>query len=376
MYQVHGEAGDEPTEPPRSTDYPFPALEHEPPVAALADAMTAQGLHPFRMPAGVDIRPGGACIRTRTCDGFPCQRGARNDAETRGIRPALQSPTVRLLTRTVVERLNTSADGRRVTEAVALRDGSPVLIKAGQFVVAGGAVNSAVLLLKSVSDRHPHGLANSSGLVGRNYMVHNSTFFLAVDPRRRNTVSFQKTLGLNDWYLAGAGQPISAGQPPDARQDPGADGQGGTARPWVPMPVLTYMTNHSIDIYLTTEDLPDPDNRVVIGSDGRITMHWKPNNLVPHRELVHRVTHMMRRAGYPLIFTERMGIDTNSHQCGTAVMGTDPRRSVLDPTCRAHDVENLWVVDSACFPSSAALNPALTIAANALRVAAVSDLTR
>jgi choline dehydrogenase-like flavoprotein len=270
MYQVHGEPGDDPTEPPRTTDYPFPALEHEPPVAALADAMTAQGLHPFRMPAGVDIRAGGACIRTRTCDGFPCPRGAKNDAETRGIRPALQSPTVRLLTRTVVDRLNTSADGRRVTEAVARRDGSPVLIKAGRFVVDGGAVNSAVLLLKSVSDRHPRGLANSSGLVGRNYMVHNSTFFLGVDPRRRNTVSFQKTLGLNDWYLAGPDNPCPLGnlQMLGKIQGPMVK----AARRWVPMPLLTYMTNHSIDIYLTTEDLPDPDNRVVVGSDGRITV--------------------------------------------------------------------------------------------------------
>jgi choline dehydrogenase-like flavoprotein len=374
MYQVHGQAGDDPTEPPRSSDYPFPALEQEPPVAALADAMAAQGLRPFRMPAGVDVRPGGACIRTRTCDGFPCQRGAKNDAEIRGIRPALQSPTVRLLPRTIVERLNTSPDGRRVTEVMALRDGSPVLIRASRFVVASGAVNSAVLLLKSVSDLHPDGLANSSGLVGRNYMVHNSTFFLGVDPRRRNTVSFQKTLGLNDWYTAGPDNPYPLGnlQMLGKIQGPMVK----AARPWAPMPPLTYMTNHSIDIYLTTEDLPNPDNRVVVGNNGRIIVHWKPNNLRPHRELVRRVTRVVRRAGYPLILTERMSIETNSHQCGTAVMGADPSRSVLDPTCRAHDVDNLWVVDSACFPSSAALNPALTIAANALRVAAVSDLAR
>ena len=374
MYQVHGEVGGDLTDPPRSTDFPFPALDHEPAVAALADAMAAQGLHPFRMPVGVDIRPGGACIRTRTCDGFPCPRGAKNDAEIRGIRPALQSPTVRLLTRTFVERLNTSADGRRVTEAVARRDGTPLLIRAGRFVVAGGAVNSAVLLLKSVSDRHPHGLANSSGMVGRNYMVHNSTFFLGVDPRRRNTTNFQKTLGLNEWYLAGPDTPYPLGnlQMLGKIQAPMVK----AARPWVPVPVLTYMTNHSIDIYLTTEDLPDPDNRVVVGNDGRITVHWKPRNLVPHRQLVRRVSRLVRRAGYPLILTQRMGIETNSHQCGTAVMGTDPRYSVLDPSCRTHDVDNLWVVDSACFPSSAALNPALTIAANALRVASVSDLTR
>jgi choline dehydrogenase-like flavoprotein len=374
MYQVHGEAGDDPTEPPRSADYPFPALEHEPAVAALADSMAEQGLHPFRMAAGVDYGPNGACIRTRTCDGFPCQLGAKNDAETRGIRPALRSPTVRLLTRTLVERLSTSPDGQRVTEAVAVRDGAPVRITAGRFVVAGGAVNSAILLLKSASDRHPAGLANSSGLVGRNYMVHNSTFFVAIDPRRRNTTMFQKTLGLNDWYLAGPDNPYPLGnlQMLGKLQGPMIKG----ARPRVPMPVLNYMTGHSMDIYLTTEDLPDPENRVILGSDGRITVHWKPNNLQSHRELVRRISRVVRRAGYPLIFTERMSIETNSHQCGTAVMGADPKRSVLDPHCRAHDVSNLWVVDSSCFPSSAALNPALTIAANALRVAAVSELAR
>ncbi len=374
MYQVHGEAGGDPTEPPRSADFPFPALEHEPAVAALADAMTAQGLHPFRMPNAVDFGPNGTCVRTRTCDGFPCPLGAKNDAETRGIRPALRSPTVRLLTRTVVERLNTSADGRRVTEAVAVRDGSPVRIRANRFVVAAGAVNSAVLLLKSASGQHPRGLANSSGLVGRNYMVHNSTFFVAVDPRRRNTTVFQKTLGLNDWYLAGPDNPYPLGnlQMLGKLQGPMVKG----ARSWVPMPVLDYMTDHSIDIYLTTEDLPHPGNRVVVGTDGRITVHWQANNLEPHRELVRRVARVVRSAGYPLIFTQRMGIETNSHQCGTAVMGSDPHRSVLDPNCRAHEVGNLWVVDSSCFPSSAALNPALTIAANALRVAAVSDLTQ
>jgi choline dehydrogenase-like flavoprotein len=373
-YQVHGEAGDDPTEPPRSAGFPFPALKHEPAVAALAKAMQAQGLHPFRMPAGVDYGPDGNCILTRTCDGFPCERGAKNDAETRGIRPALQSNTVRLLTRTVVDQLITSVDGRRVTEAVARRDGAPLRIKAGRFVVSCGAANSAALLLKSADASHPDGLANSSGLVGRNYMVHNSTFFIGVDPRRKNTTSFQKTLGLNDWYLAGPDNPYPLGnlQMLGKLQGPMVK----AARPWVPMPLLNWMTNRSIDVYLTTEDLPDPDNRVTVGRNGQITVRWKPNNLAPHRELVRRITRVMRKAGYPLIFTERMSIETNSHQCGTAVMGTEPADSVLDPTCRAHDVANLWVVDSSCFPSSAALNPALTIAANALRVAAVSDLAR
>jgi len=372
MYGVHGNLGEDLTDPPRSTDFPFPAVEHEPSVAALAESMAAQGLHPAHMPMAVDIRPGGACVRTRTCDGFPCPRDAKSDAEVRGVRPALESPTVRLLTRTVVHRLHTSADGRRVAAASAERDGRPLQIHARKFVVAGGAVNSAALLLKSSSDRHPRGLANSRDLVGRNYMVHNSTFFVAVDPRRRNTVEFQKTLGLSDWYLAGPDTPFPLGnlQMLGKIQGPMVK----PAKRWIPMPLLDLLTSHSIDIYLTTEDLPDPNNRIVVGGDGRITVHWTPNNLVPHEELVRRVSRVVRRAGYPLVFSERMGIDTNSHQCGTVVMGMDPAASVLDPLCRTHDVENLWVVDSACFPSSAALNPALTIAANALRVAAESDL--
>jgi choline dehydrogenase-like flavoprotein len=372
MYGVHGTTGEDPTDPPRSSDFPFPALEHEPSVAALAESMAAQGLHPVHMPMAVDIRPGGACRRTRTCDGFPCPHDAKGDAEVRAIRPALQSPTVRLLTRTVVQRLHTSTDGRRVVAAAAERDGRPLEIRARTFVVAGGAVNSAALLLRSSSDRHPRGLANSSDLVGRNYMVHNSTFFIAVDPRRRNTVEFQKTLGLSDWYLAGPDNsyPLGNLQMLGKIQGPMVK----AAKAWAPTPLLDLVTSRSIDLYLTTEDLPDPDNRIVVGSDGRITVHWTPNNLVPHQELVRRVRRVVRRAGYPVVFAERMGIETNSHQCGTAVMGVDPALSVLDPLCRTHDVQNLWVVDSACFPSSAALNPALTIAANALRVAAESDL--
>jgi choline dehydrogenase-like flavoprotein len=373
LYRVHGQATDDPTEPWRSSAYPYPPLPHEPSVAELADAMRAQDLRPFTMPMGVDVREGGTCIRCRTCDGFPCRVDAKSDADLCAIRPALRSPGVRLLTRTVVERLRTAANGRRVTEALAERDGGSVRIRAGRFVLACGAVNSAALLLKSASDRHPCGLANSSDLVGRNYMVHNSTFLVAVDPRRRNTVNFQKTLGLNDWYLADASTPYPLGnlQMLGKLQAPMVK----AARRWVPMPLLDYMTSRSIDIYLTTEDLPSRGNRVVVGSDGRITVHWRPNNLTPHRELVRRVTRTVRRAGYPLVFTQRMGIETNSHQCGTIAMGTDPARSALDPTCRTHDVDNLWVVDSACFPSSAAINPALTIAANALRVAAKGEVT-
>jgi choline dehydrogenase-like flavoprotein len=370
LFLVHGSPGGDPTEPWRSGDYPHPALPHEPAVERLAAGFDAQDLNPFPMPMGVDRREGGPCLRCATCDGFPCKVDAKSDAETRAVRPAVAAG-VRLMTRTRVRRLETTPDGGRVTAAVAEAGGRTVRIRAGRFVLAAGAANTAALLL--ASGEGGDGLANSSGAVGRRYMVHNSTFLVAVDPRRRNDVSFQKTLGVNDWYLPGphTARPLGNLQMLGKLRAPMVK----PARRWVPVPVLRYMTGHSVDVYLTTEDLPDPDNRVVLRGDGRIGVRWRPNNLAPHRELVRRVSAAMRTAGYPLVFTERMNIAVNSHQCGTAVMSADPSAGVVDPGCRAHDLDNLWIVDASVFPSSAALNPALTIAANALRVAALGALT-
>jgi choline dehydrogenase-like flavoprotein len=276
------------------------------------------------------------------------------------------------MTRALVTRLETDAGGKRVTEAVITRDGRNLRVRAPRFILACGAANSSVLLLRSASAAHPDGLANTSGLVGTNYMVHDSTFFTAVDPRRKNNVFFQKTLGINDWYLGtDTDWPLGNVQMLGKLQ--------GTmfkaARPKIPLPLLDYVAAHSVDLYLTTEDVPKPENRVTVRRDGIISVGWTSNNLSSHGELVRRVTQVMRRAGYPAIFTERMAIDTNSHMCGTAVMGENPRGSVINPLGRTHDVENLWVLDSSGFPSSAALNPALTIAANVLRVIAAGQLT-
>ncbi|MDA0168406.1 GMC family oxidoreductase [Solirubrobacter taibaiensis] len=363
LFGVHGTPGGDPTEPWRSADYPYPALEHEPPIAAFAASLAAQGLQPFLMPMGVDRREGGACIQCRTCDGYPCKVDAKSDAEVRALRPAL-AEGVGLITGAYAVRL--ISERGRVREVELVRDGEPTTLRAERFVVSCGAVNSAALLMRS-------GLANSSDLLGRNYMVHNSTFFMAVDPRKRNTVSFQKTLGLNDWYLAGEDTDVPLGnvQMLGKLQGPMLK----AARRWLPMPAAKYLGAHSVDLYLTTEDLPERSNHIVADSNGGIRVHWRPNNLEPHRELKRRLTRAVRKAGFPLVFTDRMDISTNSHQCGTAVMGEDPAASVLDVGCRTHDVENLWVVDSACFPSSTALNPALTIAANALRVADRGEIT-
>lgn len=367
IYGVHGNGDGDPTAPWRSADAPYPELEHEPDLAALADSLSEQGLHPFHMPMGVDLRPDGRCIRCQTCDGYPCRLGAKNDAETRAITPALESPSVKLITRTLVKRISTTPDGRTVTELEAVRDGRELRIRAERFILAAGAANSTALLLRSGSARHPDGLANSSRLVGTNYMVHASTFFMAVDPRRTNQVQFQKTLGINDWYLGSDREcPLGNVQMLGKLKAPMLK----AARPWAPELALKYVAKHSVDLYLTTEDVPKPENRVRLDRHGQIWVDWTSNNLSSHAELLKRVSRTMKRAGYPLILTERMGIETNSHMCGTAVMGEDPGGSVIDRDCRAHDLTNLWLLDSSGFPSSAGLNPALTIAANALRVIA------
>lgn len=367
LFGVHGTPEGDPTEPPHSTPYPYPPLEHEPEIARFAESLRRQGLRPFHAASGMHLTTEEERRRATACDGSPDEHGYKSDAENRALRPAMESGRVRLRTHTHITELVTSPDGRRVVAARGRGpDGEEVEIRAGRFVVAAGAVNSAALLLRSASDKHPNGLANGSGLVGRNYMVHNSTFFVGVDPRRPNRTLWQKTLGVNDWYEAGPGTPYPLGnlQMLGKLQTPMIK----AARAWVPAPILDFMTRRSLDIYLTTEDLPRRDNRVRV-VDGRIVVDWTPNNLGPHRELVRRVTRAVRRAGYPLVFTQRMGIETNSHQCGTAVAGDDPATSVLDRDCRAHEVENLWLADSSFFPSSAALNPALTIGANALRIA-------
>lgn len=366
LFQVHGDTDEDPTEPYHSEPYPHPPLAHEPTIERFAAALRRQGLRPFHTPNGMNLDSQEQRRAATTGDGSPSESDVKSEAENRVLRPALESTDVRLLIDAKVTKLLTAADGHTVVAAEAELRGRTIRIEAAQFVVAAGAVNSAALLLRSATDRHPDGLGNSSGLLGRNYMVHNSTFFVGLDPRRRNDTAWQKTLGVNDWYEAGDTNEYPLGNLQMLGKLQGAMIKN--ARPLVPMWALDAATARSLDIYLTTEDLPRLDNRVRVDGD-RILVYWRPNNIEPHRELVRRVTRAVRRAGYPFVITQRMGIETNSHMCGTAVAGHDPARSVLDARCRSHDVDNLWLVDGSFFPSSAALNPALTIAANALRVA-------
>ena len=373
IYRVHGDTGDDLTEPWRSTPFPYPALPHEPYVADLAQRLRARGVHPSTTAMGVDRREGGSCIRCATCDGFPCPLHAKSDAETCAIDPALATGRARLHTGLRVTRIVTSPAGDRVDHLLAEhRAHGPVRITAGKFVLAAGAVNSAALLLASAGERHPRGLANSSDQVGRNFMMHNNAHIVAVDLGRRNDVTFQKTLAVNDWYHDGGdGFPLGTLQLIGKVQ--GVMMRAAAPRP-VPAALLNGLARHSVEFLVMTEDLPASGNRVTIDGHGQITTVRQARNAGTHRRFLTRAKRLLRDCGYEAIVTQHFDISMNSHQCGTVVAGADPATSVLDPWCRSHDVANLWVLDGGFFPSSAAMNPALTIAAQALRSVAESGL--
>lgn len=376
IWGVRGNGDEDPMEPPRSSPYPFPGLKHEPDVAHLAGRLAAQGLHPYTLPMGVDFGGGGDCVRCMYCDGFSCPLHAKCDADVRCVRPALRSENVSIQTNAYVERLLTDSSGRRVIAAEARVKGETQRFTADAFVVSGGGVNTAALFLRSADASHPRGLANSSDQVGRNYIQHRDTALSGVDPRRPNRGGFQKTLGLNDFYLSSDGKHPRLG----SLQTTGKvlpEHITGQMR-WVPRPLANAIAHHSIDWWLMTEDTPLPENRVVLAPGGGIRLEWRPTSKRRHRKLVASTAKMMLRAGYPFVVWSHFGLSTNAHQASTMRMGNDPKTSVLDPMCKPHDLDNVHVVDSSFLPSLGAGpgGPTLTVAAMALRIADRSEILR
>lgn len=366
LFGVRGAAGQDPTDPARSRPYPHGPIPDEPVIARLRDKLKAQGLHPFSMPASVDHGDGGKCVRCGTCDAFPCRIDAKGDAETCLLRPAIRKGGVTLMTGARVTRLLTDDTGRRICAAeVRTKDGI-VTVTGDTFVSSAGAINSAALLLASANDKFPRGLANSSGAVGRYFMNHNCTAVLAIDPWHVNDTRFPKTLSVNDFYFGGDKDrwPLGNLQMLGKIREPMLRG----ALPRVPRHVLEYVSRHSVDLYAMSEDLPNPDSRVEVTPSGEIKLNWHRTNLKSHERFVQLTKRILRRAGYPIVVSRRFGDDTPSHQCGTVRFGDDPSTAPLDPLCKAFDHDNLYVVDAGFFPSSAAVNPALTVAAQALRV--------
>jgi choline dehydrogenase-like flavoprotein len=371
MYRVHGQRGVDPTEPPSSAPYPHPAVRHEPAIQELVDALTALGHQPFPMPLGINLneddREGSQCVRCNTCDGFPCLVDGKSDAHVLGVRKALAHSNVRLLTGALVQRIRTDASGRRAQGVVVERRGQQEEYSADAIVVACGAINSAALLLRSANATHPQGLANGSGVVGRHYMCHHNTGMLCISPKL-NATEFQKTMGLNDFYFGAADSELPLGHVSMLGKLDGTALKAG-APGFVPLGVLNCMARHSFDFWLTSEDLPSPDNRVTLEQDGRIRLSYTPNNLGAHERLVAKLKGLVKNLlPLGLKLDKRIPLAATAHQCGTVRMGDDPALSAVNRECRAHELENLYVADASVFPAAAAVNPALTIMANALRV--------
>ncbi len=447
LFHVHGDLGTapsmpggfgssfDPTEPFHSKRYPFPALANEPRMQSIENDVRKLGIPTFPIPLGLkrdEANPlASKCVRCDTCDGYPCLVHAKSDADINCIREILGMPNVTLMTNSRVTRLLTNATGTAVTHVEVIHsgpgtrygapepsetdappstDGKTVTYAADMFCVCAGAINSAVILLASANDKHPTGLANRSDQVGRNFMYHQADALLALSPER-NEDAYTKTWGTNHWYLKdtdpsypfplGQVQPIGSFHHEMMKSD---------APFFTPGFVLEGMKHYAVPWWLTTEDLPAPENRVTIhnttplsqnsrqpglagahpsGDTGRtnesepvseaapkrIQLSYTPNNVESFTRLKDKWVDTLKEAGHaatsvPLhaYFKKRIPIEGVGHQNGTCRMGNDPTESVLDPNCKAHDLDNLYVVDASCFVSASAVNPSLTVIANAIRV--------
>ena len=381
MYHVHGLRGQDPTEPPASAPYPCPPVSHEPRIRQLFEDMAAAGYHPFPAPSAIMLDESNmaysTCIRCQTCDGFPCLVHAKSDAEVIGVRPALEFPNVTLIRNAQALRLETNPTGTSVTSVVAEVEGELEVFRGDIIVVSCGAVNSAKLLLMSANDKHPNGLANGSDQVGRNYMYHNSQAVLAIS-LEPNPTMFQKTLALNDFYFGtdGFAYPMGNIQMMGKSLGPMFRGEKPIETALLPMRLLDEIAYHAVDFWLTTEDLPDPNNRVTVDRLGKVTLSYTPNNQVPAQKLYEKLKSILGHLGmhpdhliprHAYMKTE-IPIAGCAHQAGTCRFGHDPKTSVLDVNCKAHELDNLYVVDTSFFVSIGAVNPSLTAIANALRV--------
>jgi choline dehydrogenase-like flavoprotein len=430
LFHVHGDLGAappvpggygssyDPTEPFHSKPYPFPALTSESCMRKVEEDVRSLGIHTFPIPLGLkrnETDPlASKCIRCDTCDGYPCLVHAKSDADINCIREIMHLPNVTLRTNARVTRLLTNPTGTAVTSVEVLHSGEnagTATYSAGFFALCAGAVNSAVLLLASANDKHPRGLGNRSDQVGRNFMYHQADALLAISTTA-NSDTYTKTWGTNDFYLRDTDPsypyPLGQVQPVGSFHH---EMMKGDVPPLTPGFVLEAMKHHAVPWWLTTEDLPDPENRVTLhnatplsvaatqpGTPGahpsgdtgpgnesepvtnaaphRIQLSYTPNNVESFERLKDRWVDVLKRAGHasahlPLhaYFKKRIPIEGVGHQNGTCRMGTDPATSVLDIHCKAHDLDNLYLVDASCFCSASAVNPSLTIIANAIRVA-------
>ncbi|MCV9961580.1 GMC family oxidoreductase [Pararhizobium sp. BT-229] len=365
LYQVRGALGQDPTEPAHSQNYAFTPVPDEPSIASVREKLKRNGLHPYSLPLGIDIDKWLAKAKT-PWDAHPNSFDGKMDAETAALTVALQHQNVSLQTGSRVTRLETAADGKRIETVRYIKDGAEQTVSPKLVILSAGAVQSSALLLRSANANYPKGLANSSDQVGRNFMNHNSSAVLAISPFYRNSSIYQKTFGFNDFYLSDG-----EGGPPLGNVQLLGRISGAILKanmPAVPEWLLSQISAHAIDFYAMSEDIPHPESRIMVDGE-RIVLQWVRTNWDAHLMLVKKLKQALKAAGFPIVLSRPFDKRTPSHQCGTIRIGSDPASAPLDVYCRAFDHQNLFVVDASFLPTSAAVNPALTVAAQALRVA-------
>lgn len=377
LYEVHGDRGADPTEPPESSPYPYPKVSHEPIIQKIHDRLKNEKLHPFHLPLGIRLNEEhmetSKCVRCETCDGYPCLVDAKSDSQHICIMPILKQDNVELLTGARATKLITDDSGKKIVSVEVICKGENKTIEGKTFIVSCGAINSAALFLRSKNDKHPTGLANSSDLVGRHYMCHQNSAIVAMSSEK-NTTKYQKTLGINDFYHNAPDSELPLGHI-QLLGKVEADMLKGDAPFFTPSFVLKAMASHAMGWWITSEDLPDPNNRVMISEKGQITLDYACNNQEAHKRLLKKLKEILNFTGHKFhmpntaYLAKKIPIAGVAHQVGTMRFGKDSKTSVLDVHCKTHDLDNAYVVDGSFFPSSGAVNPGLTIIANALRVA-------
>jgi choline dehydrogenase-like flavoprotein len=371
IYYVHGKCGDDPTEPYRSRPYPYPPIPHEPAIKVISKDLKKIGLRPFCQPIAVKYGKGGRCTLCKKCVLFPCKIHAKGDTEVCCIRPALESGNVDLWAETSAKKLITDSSGKFIKSVIVERKGKLLKLNTKIVVVSCGAVNTPKLLFDSSSSIYPNGLANSSGLLGKNYMQHNISFLVTVNPFRELHTSFEKTLALNDFYFGDDNFRFPMGHIQLAGKIDINLIAKHSYSPLIQLPkILIEKVSERVLVWsVISEDLPDSNNKIILNHDGKPCIFRKPNNLIAHNKLLTKTKRILASIGLKNIFTYHLGTALSSHYMGTLPFGIDQSDSVLNPNCRAHDINNLYVVDASFFPSSGAVNPVLTIAAQSLRVA-------
>lgn len=391
LFQVHGARGEDPTEPWSKAPYPKPAVSHEPRIQQLSDDLRRAGFSPFHLPIGALMEedgkggtlPHSPLLRCDPFDGYPSLTNGKADAQIICVDPTIAKyPNVELLRNAYVERLNTDTRGGQIVSADVLVGDRRRTLRANTFIVACGALSSALLFFRSASERHPDGLSNRSGLVGRNYMRHNNATVLAIS-KSPNYTQFQKTLALNDFYHGPLKSQKNEWEYPLGHIQLVGKSDGSQIEieglpkflHWLPSRPFEFIAQHSIDFWLTSEDLPLRENRIFY-KDGRVHLDLTETNMECHRRLRETLRNMLDGLDiHPHLFDRTLYVGKDvpiggtAHQAGTLRFGEDPQSSVLNLDCRSHEIENLYVTDASFFPSIGAVNPTLTIIANALRVA-------